>query len=538
MARMTGGQAIVHSLVEYGVDTVFCLPGAQLDPLFDAFYEQKDKIRLIHTRHEQGAAYMALGYAKTTGKAGVCSVVPGPGVLNAGAGLLTALGQNMPVLCIAGQIPGSFIEKGYGFLHEISDQMGTMAATTKWQGRANTAAEAPGAIRDAFRAMLSGRPGPAFLEMAPDVMAQQDEVVPLPVETDYDVIGPDPDLVEQAAAMLGNAENPVIFVGGGIWGAEKSLKALADTLEAPVVMSDAGLGAVDWREPKAQNMVAGSELWPNADVVLAVGTRLFTPKFAWRFDKPATLIRVDVDAVQALLPWEADLTLTAHAVPALSALAERAGRHNRSRASRDEEYSALKGSVAKRMADGIPESAAYAGAIRRALPEDGIACFGVTQLGFYSWWGFPTYSPRSIIHAGLQGTLGYGFPTALGAKVAFPDREVVCVTGDGGFMFGASELSTAAHHGINTVTIVMNDGAFGNVKRNQKLRYDERYIASDLTNPDFLKLADAFGVFGSRVDNPDDLESAITEAFKTKAPALIDVTVGEFPGWQQFHALG
>ena len=535
MPQLTGGQAIVQSLIANGVDTVFCLPGAQLDPLFDAFYEQKDKIKLIHTRHEQGAAYMALGYAKTTGKVGVCNVVPGPGAYNAGAALLTAMGANMPVLCICGQIPSPFIEKGFGFLHEIPDQMGTMAAASKWQGRADSASDAPGAIRDAFRAMMTGRRGPAFLEMAPDIMAKPDEVEILPGETAFDVLEPDSDLVEQAAALLGNAENPAIFVGGGIWGAEESLKALADTLEAPVVMSDAGLGAIDWRDPKAQSMVGGSQLWAEADVILAVGTRLHTPKFSWKYDKPKTLIRIDADADQATKPWAADLTLNAEAVPALAALADRAGRHNRSRESRDEEYAALKQSVTDRLAEGLPESTAYGNAIRRALPDDGIACFGVTQMGFYSWWGFPTYQPRSIIHPGYQGTLGYGFPTALGAKVAFPDREVVCVTGDGGFMFGASELATAAHHGINTVTVVMNDGAFGNVKRNQKTRYDERYIASDLTNPDFLKLAEAYGVYGRRVDNAGDLEEAITDAFAAKAPALIDVTVGEFAPWQPFH---
>jgi acetolactate synthase-1/2/3 large subunit len=537
MAQMTGGQAIVQSLVEYGVDTVFCLPGAQLDPLFDAFYEARDKIRLIHTRHEQGAAYMALGYAKTTGKVGVCNVVPGPGALNAGAGLLTAMGQNMPVLCICGQIPSPFIEKGFGFLHEIPDQMGTMAAATKWQGRADTAGDTPGLMRDAFRAMMTGRRGPAFLEMAPDVMAKPGEVEILPGETSFDVMEPDPDLVEKAAALLGNAENPVIFVGGGIWGAEASLKALADTLEAPVVMTEAGLGAVDWRDPKAQNMIAGQELWKKADVVLAVGTRMFTPKFNWKFDKPATLIRIDADAAQAARPWEADLTLNAEAVPTMAALADRAGRHNRSRESRDDEYATLKQSVVDRLVEGLPESSAFGGAIRRALPEDGIACFGVTQMGFYSWWGFPAYSPRSIIEPGLQGTLGYGFPTALGAKVAFPDREVVSVTGDGGFMFCASELATAAHHGINTVTVVMNDSAFGNVKRNQKTGYGERYIASDLTNPDFMKLADAYGIWGRRVDNAADLETAITDAFAAKSPALIEVTVGEFSPWQPFHQL-
>ena len=218
---MTGAGALAKSIINHGVDTVFALPGAQLDPLFDAFHAERDSLRIIHTRHEQGAAYMALGYAQSTGREAVCAVVPGPGVLNAGAGLLTAYGNGAKVLCIGGQIPSKAIDKGVGLLHEMYDQKGTMAATTKWQTRIDTAEDAPAAIGEAFRQMNTGRQRPVFVEMAPDIMAAKTELDIPATNQDYEMLQPDPDLVEQAAALLGNAENPAIFVGGGIFGAEQ-----------------------------------------------------------------------------------------------------------------------------------------------------------------------------------------------------------------------------------------------------------------------------------------------------------------------------
>ena len=535
MPKMTGAQALTKSIMGYGVDTIFGLPGAQLDPLFDAFYHERDGLRIIHTRHEQGTSYMALGYAHSTGKTGVCTVVPGPGVYNAGAGLCTAHGLGVPVLCVGGQIPSPWIGKNFGLLHEIEDQMGTMAAVSKWQGRADTPKQAPGLIRDAFRHLHSGRKRPVFVEMSPDIMAAEDDITLLDPETDYPQLEPDPDLVETAAALLGSAENPAIFVGGGIFGAEEDLLRLAEIIQAPVVMTDTGMGAVDWRNPLAQNMVAGAELWPDVDVVLAVGTKFVSPITSWGHDDDIKLIRIDPDPDQSVAQWPPDVHLVAHGKPALAALAERVQRHNRSRASRTEELAGLKEKVMTELAEGLAPQHAYATAIRNQLPEDGIACFGVTQLGFYSWFGFPTYAPRTKIQPGLQGTLGYGFPTALGAQVGNPDKKVVCVTGDGGFMFGASELATAVQHGINTVTIIFNDGAFGNVKRNQKNMYGARYIASDLRNPDFVKLAEAYGAMGLRAETPDALATVIDEAFKANVPALIDVPVGEMPPWNVFQ---
>ena len=534
MEKMTGAQALIKSVIKNGVNTIFGLPGVQLDTFFDAMYKEGNNIRLIHTRHEQGAAYMAFGYSQSTGKVGTCTVVPGPGLLNTGAAMCTAFGCGASVLCITGQIPTQFIGKGYGMLHEISDQMGTMASMTKWQGRVDKPSEAPLVIREAFKQLNTGRRKPVMIEMAPDIMAMEAEVgIPDPVRKYIDP-EPEPDLLEKAAVMLGNAKNPGIFIGGGIFGAEEGLLQLAETLEAPVIMTAHALGAIDWRHHLAQNMIAGAELWPSIDVALAVGTRFEAPMFRWGRDDAIRLIRVDPDPVQSIEAWKPDIHIVSTGKQTLGRLADRVVRHNIKRASRKDELEPVKRKIAQNLAEKLKPQHEYCMVIRDVLPEAGIVCFGVTQLGFYSWWGFPVYNPRTSIQPGYQGTLGYSFPTALGAKVANPNKPVVCVVGDGGFMFNVQELATAAQHNINLVTVLFNDNAFGNVRRTQKLDYGGRIIGTDLKNPDFMGLAESLGVLGLRTDSPEGLRIALEDAIKADSPALIEVEVTEFPQWQPF----
>ncbi|MBW1801674.1 MAG: thiamine pyrophosphate-binding protein [Deltaproteobacteria bacterium] len=538
MAKMTGAQALIKSIRQNGVDTIFGLPGVQLDHLFDAMYHEGDALRLIHTRHEQGAAYMAFGYSQSTGRVGTCAGVPGPGLLNMSAALCTAHGCSAPVLCVTGQIPSPFIGKGYGMLHEIADQMGTMSSVTKWQGWADHPDDAPRLIRDAFEQLHTGRRRPVMVEMAPDVMGREADVELLDPIKVYSEPEPDPDLVEKAASLLGNAKCPGIFVGGGIYGAEEELFQVAEMLQAPVFMTQNGLGAVDWRHYLAQNMLVAARLWPKIDVALAVGTRFTMPMLDWGHDDEIKLIRIDPDPAQATDAWEPDVGIVATGKKALGVLAERTARHNRQRPSRKDELRGLKMEVTEELAEHLRPQHEYTMAIRKELPEDGIACLGVTQLGFYSWWSFPIYRPRTMIQPGYQGTLGYSFPTALGAKVGNPDKIVVCIVGDGGFMFNVQEMATAALHRINLVTILFNDNAFGNVRRTQKQLYGGRIIGSELKNPDFMKLADSFGVMGIRADSPETLGFALKEAFKADAPVLIEVRFREFPPWKKFHPIG
>ena len=528
MTTMTGGQAIVRSLIRNGVDTVFGLPGVQLDHTFDAFHESQEQVRVIHTRHEQGAAYMALGYAQSTGRVGTCIVVPGPGVLNTGAALATAAGSNVPVLCLTGQIPSYQIGQGLGIPHEIRDQLQAMGGIVGWAERADSPADAPEKIRGAFRAMLSGRHQPAVFEMAPDVMGQSGEVELLEQERFNE--GPETDdaAIAAAAEMLGSAEKPVIFVGSGVFGAEAELPRVAEMLEAPVVMSRTGRGAVSDRSYLAQNMIAGQELWTEADAALVVGTRFLAPALAWGREQEVKTVRIDIDPEQGAKPRSADIGITASARTGLSLLAEQLEKTNRARPSRKDELEALKAEIHERLASLEPQHS-LAWAMRDELPDDAIIVTDVTQLATYTQYDIPIYEPRTLITPGYQGTLGYAYPTGLGAQVAHPDRKVLVISGDGGFMFNVQELSTAVAHGINVVCVVFADGAFGNVKRIQKDSFGGRNIAVELHNPDFVTLAKSFGMLGLRAKTADELRHAIREAFDAKGPALIEVPVGELP---------
>jgi len=526
--RMTGGQAIVRTLIKNGVDTVFGLPGVQLDNMFDALYETQNSVRTLHTRHEQGAAYMALGYAQSTGKLGVCTVVPGPGVLNAAAALSTAAASNVPVLCLTGQIPSYQIGLGLGIPHEIRDQPGAMRGVVKWVGRAESPAETPTVLHDGLRSMLAGRHQPGVFEMAPDIMGKTEEVALLEPESFDDEEALDETAIDAAARLLGGAEKPAIFVGSGVFGAEAELLRVAELLEAPVVMSRTGRGAVSDEYYLAQGMIAGQGLWPDVDVVLVVGTRFLAPALAWGREDEVKVVRVDIDPEQAVKPRPADHCIIASARAGLAGLAKGIEAHNRKRTSRKTELNAVKQEVQGKLAALEPQYG-FAKVIRDELPEDGILVTDVTQLATFTQNWMPIYRPRTLITPGYQGTLGLGFPTGLGAQVGNPDRKVVVISGDGGFMFNVQELSTAVAHGINLVTIVFADGAFGNVKRIQKDNFGGRNIAVELHNPDFVALAKSFGMLGIRAKTPDALRKAMREAFDAGGPALIEVPVGELP---------
>jgi len=341
----------------------------------------------------------------------------------------------------------------------------------------------------------------------------------------------DLELVEQAARLLGQAERPIIFAGGGVLRAEATepLGRLAEIVQAPVVVSSNGKGALSDRLYLTQNMVAAPDLLPRADAVLVVGTRFLQPAGAdWGPRPGQTLIQLDIDAEEIGRNARVAVAIVADARWGLEELVARVPRHNRPRASRREELLAEKQTVRERLSTVQPQ-AAYASAIRDVLPDDGILVSESTQVGYWATYGFPVYDPRTFITAGYQGTLGYGFPTALGAQVAAGQRKVVSINGDGGFMYNVQELSTMVRHEINAVVIVFNDNAFGNVRRIQKQMFGGRLIASDLSNPDFVRLAEAFGVEGLRAETPDRLRSTLSTALSQDRPALIEVPVGELP---------
>ena len=527
-ARMTGGEAIVDALARHGVDTVFGIPGVQLDPLFAALHDARNRIRVIHTRHEQGAGYMALGYAMATGRPGTAIVVPGPGLLNASSAIATAYAVNAPLLCVAGQIPSRLIGKGTGQLHEIPDQLGLARGLTKWAARMDTPGDAPEVVGEAFRQLMSGRRRPVAIEMAMDVMGAEADVQPLDPGPGGAAVAPDPDDVEAAARLLGGAQRPLIIAGGGAADAGAGLAALAEMLQAPVVMTRGALGAISSRHPLALTPPHGHRLWRDADVVLGVGTRLVPMVPVWGTDDELKVVRLDIDAGEIGRNHTPAASICADAAAGLDALLDAVPRHNRARASRADEMAALRSALQEEF-DRLDPQVPILKAIRRALPEDGIFVEELTQPGYVARLVFPVYHPRTYIHPGYQGTLGYAAPTAMGVKVGRPDRKVLAISGDGGFMFNVQELATAAQHGIDLVLVLFNDGAYGNVKRFQQQLFDGKEIAVDLKNPDFMKLADAFGIQGLRAKSPPELERAIARGFDTPGPTLIEYPIGEVP---------
>lgn len=530
MAQMTGGRALVQSIKREGIDTVFALPGAQLDWAFDALHEEQDSIRVIHTRHEQATSYMADGFARATGQVGACLVVPGPGVLNAGAGLSTAYACASPVLCMAGQIASRLIGVGRGELHEIKDQRAVLESVSKWTGRALAPSEVPGLVREAFAQLRSGRPAPVSLEIPPDVLMRTEEVALLDGQTESVRQSPDPAAIRRAAEVLVGAERPAMYVGSGVLLSEAwdEVRDLAEALEIPVIMSRNGRGALSARHPLALNPVAGLQLLPTCDVVLAVGTRFLEPSQGWELPANQRIIQIDAEPSEVGRNREAVVGIVADAKLALAALRAEVDGVKPKAASWKGEIAAAR-EKAEDILHELQPQASFAGAIRNALPDDGVYVCDVNQVSYWSWVGFPVYEPRTFLTSGYQGTLGAGYATALGAQVGVGSRKVVSVNGDGGFGYNLQELSTAKAHNIGAVAIVFDDGAYGNVKRMQRDQFQGRTIGSNLANPDWMTLAKAFGVAGMTARNADELEGTLREAFATDGPVLIAVPVGEMP---------
>ena len=528
MPVMTGGQAVVRSLIDNGVDTVFGIPGVQLDPLYDAFYEHRNSVKVLHTRHEQGAAFMAMGYAQATGRTGVFAVVPGPGLLNAMTAVITANSANQPVLGITGQIPSNQIGMNYGIAHEVKDQLAMSRGVVDWAERADHPSQVPGLLDAAFNHCHSGRNKAALFEMAPDQYYANAEVEPLAPAKQSPAPNPDPDLLADAAKRLHGAKRPIILVGGGVVGAAAELKSVAEALGAPVVMSPNGRGALSDEHPLAFNQLAGQQLWAEADVALVVGRRFTTPGMAWGRAGEIEVVRIDIDPTQIVKPRKAEVALLTSAAIGLGRLGEAvAGLGPRSTDLWDG-CAKVRDEVAAEL-DAMEPLSGYNRAVRAALPHDGMLFADVTRFTVFSRFGMPFYQPRSFFMPGFQATLGWSYPAALGAKVGSPDRKVVAITGDGGFGFTLQEMSTAVLHNIPVTVVVFDNQAYGNVKTIQANKFGGRHIAVDLASPDWIKLAEAFGMKGERAESEAQLEEVLSRHLALDAPSLITVPVGEMP---------
>lgn len=523
MTRMTTGEVMAKSLIANGVDTVFGIPGAHMYDFNDAIAREAESIRFIHTRHEQGAGYMAYGYAKSSGRVGAYTVVPGPGLLNSGAALCTAYGANAPVMCLTGNIMSHLIGQGRGQLHELPDHLGTLKGLTKWAERINHPTEAGAVMDEAFRQMLSGRQRPVGIEAPWDVFGMAAEVDMPEAAQPLAAPRPDPEAVEKAAALIGAAKNPMIMLGSGAIGAEAEVAELARLLQAPVTAHRSGKGILPDDDPLALLPPAAWRYWQDCDLLIGIGSRLELQYFRWRWmPKGLKVVRVDIDPTE-MVRLKPDVGLVTDSAAGVRALIDEL-KGLAAQSSREAEFAKLKADAAEALASVQPQEG-YLRVIRDVLPRDGFFVEEVSQVGFTARMCFPVYAARQYVTCGYQDNLGFGFNTALGVKVANPDKAVVSVSGDGGFMFGLQELATARQFGIAVVAIVFNNSAYGNVRRDQQTVYGNRILGADLENPDFVALARSFGVMAMKADGPEDLRGKLADALEANQPVVIEVSI-------------
>ena len=526
MPRMSGAQALARQLRSEGVDAIFTLPGVQIMAAFDALYDLRDDIRLVQTRHEQATTYMADGYAKATGKVGVAMVVPGPGALNATAGLGTAFASSSPVLLISGQIASNTLGKRQGQLHEVEDQLDVFKPITKWNHRVTEVGEIPEAVHEAFRQLTTGRPRPVELEVPPDTLAALGDADIIEPEI-YPSPAADADAIQRAAEVLARAERPAIIAGGGtiISGASEELREVAEFLQASVMTTQQGKGILS----NDHDLMVGvnyamvepvKHVLPDCDALLAVGTRLLFRVFEPDSVPPIVHIDADADEIGKNLPTE--VGIVGDAKQALRQLLERLRAISAPKQSRSQEIAGYRQSADNDLDELASDQLQIIQDIRGALDDDDILVSGMTNIGYWSHVAYPVNTPRTYLTSSYFGTLGYAYPTALGAKVGMPDKRVVALCGDGGFMYNIQELSTAARYGINAVAVVFNNHAYGASMWDQTHQYGERFIGTDLNNPDFLKVAEAFGVTGMKA-TPANISEALNQALQANAPVLLEV---------------
>lgn len=526
--RMTGGQAVVATLEANGVDIVFGIPGVHTLAIYDALYASR-RIRHILARHEQGAGFMADGYARATGKPGVAIIITGPGLTNVATAVGEAYADSSPVLIVSAEVQREDAGRMRGNLHDLRDQLGLMAHLTKWNTQVNDPADVPGAINEAFRQMRSGRPRPTHVQIPLDTLAELADIE-VTASPEGVRVRPDAEAIAAAAAAIRSAKKVVLYVGGGAVrsGADGVLAELAETLGAPVVSSAPGKGAVAGDHPHflgttfygATNAI--KETLAESELAVVIGSKLGAQSTAdWRLPLPKRIVHIDIDPIELGRNYPAEVKVRGDARVATEMLLDvlRAEGGPAARWSEGEIAAKREASVAELATSYQP----YLSTLRAALPQDGIIAHDMTTMSYMCHTRFPAYSPRTYMSPHGYGTLGFSVPAAIGAKIGCPQKDVIAVVGDGGYQFTMEELAVAVQHEVTLPIVIFNDSTYTAVKRG--MDRDQRYIGVDLVNPDYVKLAEAYGIPGVRAKSADALHTAITEAQQRTGPTLIDVPI-------------
>lgn len=544
MAHMSGGQAVIESLMAQGVDTAFGIISVHMMSVYDALYDVQDRFRFISARHEQAAAYEADGYARATGKPGVCFTSTGPGAANTLGALGEAWSASSPVLQVTSNVDLALVDKGLGFLHEPFRQQQMFESVTRWTAMPRTHQEIPQTVLDAFARFGTARPGPIEIEVPTDILHSSADVEVLGQREPVKASG-SPEAIERAAAALAGCKRIVIWAGGGVISAEASLqlRALAERLGAVVVTTYGGKGAfpadhllyagVTWggRGPYGPNPI--QKHLPTADAVVIVGSRM--PYHMTRMvgiQLPENVVQIDIDEVELGKNYPVTAGVQGDAALVLeqmiSALPDSAGGGDGA-----QEAAELRAQVREAFAASEPNQQRTLDAVRSVIPRDAIVVSDATLPAYSAVQGFPVYEPRTYLGPHGWADIGFGFPAALSASVGRPDVPVVLFSGDGGFQLNLQELGTAAQYDIPLTAIVWNNSSWGVLKGQQRTLFKERYMASDLVNPDFVRLAESYGLAATRVATLAELETTLDEAIRGRGFHLIEVSMPQdFAGFR------
>jgi acetolactate synthase-1/2/3 large subunit len=544
MTKMSGAKALLESLERQNVDVIFGILGGALLPIYDYFC--KSKIRHILCRHEQGAAHAADGYARASGKAGVCMATSGPGATNLVTGITNAYMDSSPVIALTGQVPTGGVNTSYMIGRDAfqeADIIGITTPITKHNFQLRQAAEIPKTVKTAFYIATTGRPGPVLIDIPKNV---QTEVAEIDFSNGIQIRGykptsnPHPLQIRKAAELLAEAERPIILAGGGVITANASpeLLQVAELLMAPVATTFMGKGSFPETHPLSLGSIGmhgnpvANKLLCEADVMLAVGTR-FSDRATGNLDSfcaPTKKIHIDIDAAEIGKNIDVDIPIVADAEKALKALHERLVKQvkkkkgsawtKRVKEAKEQLNPPSKG----RSKDLKPK--ALLQQLRKLLPENAIVTTEVGQNQMWAALYFNALKPRTFISSGGLGTMGFGFPASIGAKVACPDRPVVDIAGDGSFRMTEQELGTSVTEDIPVIVIVLNNSVLGMVAQWQRMFFKGRYSAVKLGSiPDFVKLAEAYGAQGLRARSIPEFTKAVKTALKSDVTTVIDVPI-------------
>ena len=533
---MTCGEATMRLLARYGVSTVFGIPGVHTLDLCRGMSGEGGSRSIIHvqTRNEQGAGFMAEGWARATGEVGVAVVISGPGVTNASTALGQCYADSLPMLLISAEPASHTIAKGFGVLHEVSEQKRVTEPLCAFSATARCAGDVPELVARAFATFASQRPRPVHISLPLDVQAERVEAewepVALPLRP-----GPDPSQVEEAARMLKVARRPVVMVGGGAADAAEDLVAVAEAAGAVVIASTAGKGIVPDDHPLSLSASTVrpevQRFLPEADVILAVGTELSeTDSFVERLDIRGALIRVDIDASKIVDLYPARLGIVADAAPTLAALRAALGNHAADSSRAEARVRDLRAAIAGNLGASERRHARLLSLLREAAPPDTVWSGDACQLVYTGAFAFPTRAPRRWFYPAGFCALGNALPNAIGAKLARPDAPVAVLAGDGGFMFTMPELVTAAEARLALPVVIWENGGLKQIQDDMDLR-DIARVGVEGINPDFVALAKACHCHGVAPSDGAELTSTLHDAFAADRPTLIRVR--EDDAWLQ-----